>query len=188
MNVIEVKDRNRTLSIAVEDTGDVHSDTEASKPVLFFVHGLALDHVLWKYAIEYLRADFRCIAIDLPGHGASAGQRPEQAGNFTMSFYAGIVRSCIEKLGLKDVTLAGHSMGAQISIITALQIPSLVQRLVLVSPAGIEKFIPEEAAKIEVGTEMLYRAPMDVKHILGMYAPQMNVHAERARELANDHI
>jgi pimeloyl-ACP methyl ester carboxylesterase len=173
-----------SLQIAVHDTGSGHSETAAAKPVLFFVHGLGLNSLLWKYAVQHLMSDFRCIAIDLPGHGHSW----EQRGNFSMSFYSQVLRSTIEEMGLTDITLVGHSMGGQISVITALQMPSVVNRLVLVSSAGIETFTEDEAQKIIQGAEFLYKAPADVNAILGMYTPHFNMHADRVRELADDHI
>ncbi|MDQ3112290.1 MAG: alpha/beta hydrolase [Bacteroidota bacterium] len=173
-----------SLKIAVHDTGDAHSETQAVKPVLFFVHGLGLNSLLWKYAVQHLMSDFRCIAIDLPGHGNSWDQR----GNFSMSFYAQVLRSTIEEMRLNDITLVGHSMGGQISAITALQMQAVVNRLVLVSSAGVETFTDDEANKIIQGAEFLYKTPADISAILGMYTPHFSMHADRVRELADDHI
>ncbi|MGL5891657.1 MAG: alpha/beta fold hydrolase, partial [Bacteroidia bacterium] len=53
------------------------------KPVLLFVHGVAETKLIWLPAIQLLENDFYCIAVDLPGHGASAAFR----GNWSMSFY-----------------------------------------------------------------------------------------------------
>ncbi len=173
--------KNPELQIAVYDT---QSETSSAKPVLFFVHGLGLNSLFWKYAVQHLMNDFRCIAIDLPGHGESWQQR----GNFSMSFFALVVRSIIEEMKLHDVTLVGHSMGGQISLIVALQMPAVVNRLVLVSSAGIETFTDDEAQKIIQGAEYLYKTPADVNHILSMYAPHFSMHADRVREMADDHI
>lgn len=170
--------------LAVYDTGNVHSDTQASKPVLFFLHGLATGSIMWKYAIEHLRHDYRCIAVDLPGHGNSWNER----GSFTMTFYAQAVRACIEALKLEEVTLIGHSMGGQIAIIMALQVPAVVQQVVLVSAAGIETFNTDEAMKIVQGAELFYRAPLDIAHVVSIYQPHLTVRSELARELAEEHI
>lgn len=176
--------QNPSLKIAYHDSGDVHSDTQASKPVLFFVHGLGLSSVMWKYAVNHLIADYRCITIDLPGHGDSW----EQRGNFSMTFYATVLRSVVEELKLQDITLIGHSMGGQISVIVSLQMPAIVSRLVLVCAAGIETFTPEEAEKIIQGAEYFYKAPNDINHILEVYKPHFSMHADRVRELLEDNI
>jgi pimeloyl-ACP methyl ester carboxylesterase len=176
--------KSLSLNIAVHDTGDAHSETQAPKPVLFFVHGLGLNFLFWKYAVQHLRADYRCIAIDLPGHGGSW----EARGNFSMSFYAAAVRGCIEEMQLKDITLIGHSMGGQIAVIAALQLQAVVDSLVLVCAAGIETFTEDEGNKIMQGAEFLYKNPVDSNHITGMYAQHFSMHADRVRELADDHI
>jgi pimeloyl-ACP methyl ester carboxylesterase len=176
--------KSLSLKIAIHDTGDTHSETAAAKPVLFFAHGLGLNSLFWKYAVQHLMHDYRCIAIDLPGHGDSW----EQRGNFSMSFYAQVVRSTIEEMKLNDITLIGHSMGGQISIITALQMPAVVNRLVLVCAAGVETFTDEEAQRIIQGAEFLYKAPVDVNQIVNTYAQHFSMHAERVREMADDHI
>lgn len=164
--------------IAVYDSG------ETDKPVLFFLHGLSLQATIWKYAISQLSGKFRCIAVDLPGHGNSRDQR----GNFTMNFYAQTIRACIEAMKLTDITLVGHSMGGQISVILSLQIPAIVQRLVLVCAAGIEKFTAEEGEKIIQGAEFIYRAPLDQPHLTAMYHPHLGKHAERLAELMENHL
>lgn len=76
------------------------------------------------------------IAVDLPGYGKS------QKGNYpyTLSFYADAIKNLIDELNLKDVTLVGHSMGGQISIIFALKYHEKLSKLVLAAPAGFEEF------------------------------------------------
>ena len=160
------------------------SEPGGKKAVLFFVHGLSINSGVWKYAITILQKEFRCIAIDLPGHGQSWKVR----GDFTMSFYAKAVRECIEAMQLQEISLAGHSMGGQISIILALQLSSLVRKLVLVSSAGIETFTSAEAQQLVQGSEYLYRAPVDAAQLLLSYQPQFAMTPDRVRELAQEHL
>jgi pimeloyl-ACP methyl ester carboxylesterase len=86
----------------------------------------------------------RVAAMDLPGHGASPAQ--DFSGN--MSDYAAVVRDVIAQLDLRELTVVGHSMGAQIAMTLALETRARIERLVLVAPAGIETFSEAEAAKI----------------------------------------
>jgi len=148
------------------------------------VHGLGLNYLFWKYAVENLEYNYRCICIDLPGHGASR----EQRGNFSMTFYAQVVRACVEEMKLTDITLIGHSMGGQISVIAALQMPAVVSQLVLVSSAGIETFTNDEAQKIIQGAEFIFKTRQDISQIIDSYKPQFSMHAERIREMADDQI
>lgn len=160
------------------------SEPGGKKPVLFFIHGLSINAGVWKYAITALQKDFRCIAIDLPGHGQSWKVR----GDFTMSFYAKVIRECIEALQLRELTLIGHSMGGQLSVILSLQLSAVVRKLVLVSAAGIETFTPSEAQQILQGSEFIYRAPLDAAQLLLSYQPQFAMTPERVRELAQEHL
>lgn len=123
---------------------------------IIFLHGLGLNRNFWGHVIPHLSHRHRCIAIDLPGHGESRDVKI----NCSMSAYAASVREVIEKLELKDVMLVGQSMGAQIAIILALQMPSVISRLVLVSAAGIETFTADEAMKMKAATNAMYRNPI----------------------------
>jgi pimeloyl-ACP methyl ester carboxylesterase len=125
------------------------------KPVLLFVHGVAENQNIWLPAIQLLQNDFCCIAIDLPGHGESA----ELRGNWSMSFYAQVLRAFIDTMQLKSVTLVAHSMGAQISCIVALQMSSYISNLMLIAPAGIEVFTTYEATALRNWTENSWKQP-----------------------------
>jgi pimeloyl-ACP methyl ester carboxylesterase len=108
--------------------------------MLLFVHGFAGFLPIWERNIERLQKYFTCIALDLPGHGlSSSGDYP-----FTMEFYAQTIQSFIQKLGLEEVSLVGHSMGGQISVRLALMNPTLISELVLIAPAGFETFDASE--------------------------------------------
>lgn len=104
--------------------------------ILIFIHGLGSYLRAWDKNIPDLSKKYRCIAIDLPGYGKSS----KEIHPGSMEFYADIVAQLINKLELKNVTLAGHSMGGQISMVFALKYPALVKNLVLVDPAGFETF------------------------------------------------
>ncbi|MFB9862199.1 alpha/beta fold hydrolase [Rufibacter immobilis] len=113
---------------------------DPSAEVLLFLHGMGSGIPAWEKNISVLKKHFRCIAVDLPGHGLSSkGDYP-----FTMAFYVEVVFAFMKEAGLAQVTLVGHSMGGQISILAALKEPALITRLILVSPAGIEPYTSVE--------------------------------------------
>lgn len=118
------------------DISIAYTDEGSGNTTILFVHGLGSYLPAWKNNVVDLKKQYRCIAIDLPGYGKSS------KGNYegSMQFYAKIIKEFADKLGLKKVVLAGHSMGGQISIVTALAYPELVEKLVLVAPAGFETF------------------------------------------------
>jgi len=113
-----------------------YADLGSGENTIILIHGLASNAGFWRYNAPQLAKNNRVIVIDLPGYGKSQkGDYP-----YTLSFYAETVKNLITTLKLKNVTLVGHSMGGQISIIFALKYPELIKNLVLAAPAGFEKF------------------------------------------------
>ena len=106
------------------------------KQVLLFVHGLSSNSDAWYRNIEELKKDYTCLAIDLPGFGKSF----KNADEFTATYFTEIIKEFTEKLNLNKFTLVGHSMGGQASIKFASKYPQKLDKLILIAPAGIEKF------------------------------------------------
>ena len=127
--------------LTIHDGIDIaYCDEGSGDKTILFIHGLANYLPVWKHQIDGLKNSFRCVAIDLPGNGLSSrGEFP-----YTMFFYAECIIKFIEKMNLKNVTLCGHSMGGQIAIIIALRHPQLIEKMVLISPAGLEYFNQHE--------------------------------------------
>ncbi|MFA7229118.1 MAG: alpha/beta hydrolase [Melioribacteraceae bacterium] len=131
---------DENISIAYTDEGNRESEF-----VLLCIHGLSSYIPAWSKLIPLLKDQFRCIAIDLPGYGkSSGGVHPG-----TMEYYADTIAKFIRKISLKNVVLTGHSMGGHISIVTALLYPGLINRLILLAPAGFETFSEEETEWIK---------------------------------------
>lgn len=122
-------------------------DEGTGTTTLLFVHGLATYSYSWAMNIAGLKNDFRCIAIDLPGNGYSdGGDYP-----YGINFYSGCVYDFIQKLGLRNVVLVGHSMGAQIILNLAANQPNAATKLVLCAPAGFEQFNGMERTLYKTG-------------------------------------
>lgn len=102
-------------------------------PSLIFVHGLAGSWQNWLEQIPVFAADHRVIAMDLPGFGHSPMPREE----ISIGSYAKIVDGLCRALGVEAAGVVGNSMGGFIAAETAIAFPERVQRLVLVSAAGI---------------------------------------------------
>lgn len=111
-------------------------DEGKGEKVIIFIHGLGSYLPAWVKNIEGLKSGYRCIAIDLPGYGKSS----KQPHSGKMSYYAEVVEEFAGKLGLGKVILAGHSMGGQIAMVAALNYPGMVEGLILIAPAGFERF------------------------------------------------
>lgn len=119
--------------------------TEAGRGFpLLFIHGLGSYLPAFAKNLPVLSGHYRCIALDLPGYGKSAKE------GFTagMEFYADVVHEFLEALQIETCCLAGHSMGGQVAMHTALKYPRKIKKLALLAPAGLETFSPQEARQV----------------------------------------
>jgi pimeloyl-ACP methyl ester carboxylesterase len=76
----------------------------------------------------------RLLALDLPGFGDSP--LPE-SGVVSIASYARLLERLLDEREIESATLLGNSMGGLIAAELALASPQRVERLVLVSPAGV---------------------------------------------------
>lgn len=118
------------INLAYAETGT------SKKTPLLFVHGLGSYMRAWDKNVAEISKTRKCLCIDLPGYGKSS--KGQYRGD--MSFNAGIIKAFCDKLSLKKVILVGHSMGGQIAMTTTLLYPELVEKMVLIDPAGFETF------------------------------------------------
>jgi pimeloyl-ACP methyl ester carboxylesterase len=96
-------------------------------PTLLFVHGFACSLDDWDAQAKALSPRFRCVALDLPGHGASA--RPATVSIAAMGSAVAQVK---EQIDAGATILIGHSMGCRVIVEALLQSPSGVAGLVFV--------------------------------------------------------
>lgn len=113
-------------------------------PALIFLHGFLGCAEDWRPVMSEFAGDFRCVAIDLPGHGASRGSPPVRAleerpdGRATTNFINSL-RELLAQLRIVRCGLVGYSMGGRLALHFALAHPELVEFLVLESASpGID--------------------------------------------------
>ena len=105
-------------------------------PPLVFVHGLSGSWPNWLEQMAVFAPERRVLALDLPGFGHSPGD----AGEISMPGYARLLDALLGQLGLDRAAVVGNSMGGLIAAELAASFPERVERLVLVSPAGLSTF------------------------------------------------
>jgi len=103
------------------------------EPTLVLVHGFGDNLMSWRAVFDRLATDYRVIAFDLPGFGAS--DKPD--GPYTLEAMTDRVRGLVRDIP-GPVILVGHSMGGEIALSTALAEPERVVALVLIAPAGFK--------------------------------------------------
>ena len=81
-------------------------------PAVVFLHGAGFDHSVWSAQSRYLASQgYAVLAPDLPGHGNSAGPPLE-----SIEAMAGWLGDAMTALGVRDVSLVGHSQGGLIAL------------------------------------------------------------------------
>jgi 4,5:9,10-diseco-3-hydroxy-5,9,17-trioxoandrosta-1(10),2-diene-4-oate hydrolase len=109
-------------------------DSAPARPALVFVHGLSGSWPNWLEQLPVFAEDHRVIALDLPGFGRSP---MPPGGEVSIAGYADLIDALLEQLGVESAAIVGNSMGGFIAAELAIRHPRRVERLVLVSPAGI---------------------------------------------------
>ena len=140
--------------IKVKNYQIAYIDEGNSENVLLFIHGLGSYLKAWERNIPELKKHFRCIALDLPGYGKSS----KQVHSGEVSFYTEMLKEFISKLGLKNISFVGHSMGGQIAVTYVISFPNEISNLILVAPAGFETFTDEiELLKKIISPEIIFK-------------------------------
>jgi len=102
-------------------------DSGGNRPALLMLHGFS-DTSRSFATLEPFLSRFRLILPDLPGHGASVLDEGMRVDDFATS-----IDRLVERLGLEDIALVGHSMGAMTSIELAARRRHEVSALILLS-------------------------------------------------------
>jgi pimeloyl-ACP methyl ester carboxylesterase len=123
------------------ELGPRNGDAEA-KP-LVFVHGLSGSWPNWLEQLPAFAAEHRVITLDLPGFGHS----PMPHETISISGYARLLDRLLEQLGVDSAAVVGNSMGGFVGAELAIAFPQRVERLVLVSAAGISTHAPRGSAQ-----------------------------------------
>jgi pimeloyl-ACP methyl ester carboxylesterase len=114
----------------------------AAHGALVLIHGTGGSSASWFPVLDGLAEHFATVyALDLPGFGRAEGGPPRcgaapPAPDATVGFYTRFIRAFFEHAGVRRATVVAHSFGAYLAVKFAAAHPELVDRLVLVSPAG----------------------------------------------------
>jgi 2-hydroxy-6-oxonona-2,4-dienedioate hydrolase len=120
-----------TLETVVDGVRVRYRSSGHGEPVVL-VHGLSASWRWWEASARTLAQRYRVLLPDLPGHGDRPSLRaPALAG--APEWLAAWLRST----GLERTHVVGHSLGGLLCARLAVRRPELIDRLVLVAPAGV---------------------------------------------------
>ena len=120
----------------------VHQPDAVGRPPVVLIHGAGGDHLYWPSQVRRLQ-DERVFAVDLPGHGNSAG-----VGSHSIEDYGAQIIEFVRALKLSRVILVGHSMGGAVALQSAIKYPRRVLGLGIIG----------SGARLPVNPTLLYNA------------------------------
>jgi pimeloyl-ACP methyl ester carboxylesterase len=108
-------------------------------PVIAFIHGGEQDHSVWILQSRYLaHHGYAVLAVDLPGHGRSAG-----APLASIEAMADWIVALLDAAKVGAAALVGHSMGSLVALDCAARHPERVRRVALIGTAFPMRVSPE---------------------------------------------
>lgn len=104
---------------------------DPARPVAVFIHGAQHDHSVWALQSRYFaHHGLSVLAVDLPGHGRSAGPARR-----TVRALADWIIALMDAADVASAMLIGHSMGSLIALDTAARFPERTTKLALLATA-----------------------------------------------------
>jgi len=133
----------------------------SGRPVVL-LHGLLVDHRLWRKVVPALGDGIEAIAPTLP---LGAHPEPAPAGaDLSPPGLARLIAELLDALDLRDVLLVGNDTGGALAQLVAAHHPERLGGLVLTNCDAYERFLPplfrplQLAARVPGGTEAIVAA------------------------------
>ena len=132
----------------------LYSSISGNGPTIIFLHGFLTSSHYYSRIRKKIDGDFTVVALDLLGHGKSP--KPKQL-SYTYQDHIDAIHYTLIELGVKPpFIMAGHSMGALLSLRYARNYPGTVRKLLLFNPP---MFADATEAEIDIATSAWrYRA------------------------------
>jgi pimeloyl-ACP methyl ester carboxylesterase len=124
-----IHSNERVLTVTLPDGRALRARLwDGDGPALVLLHGALSTAATWRPLVRATAR--RCIALDLPGFGASSPTSGPR-----LECFADDVIAALHALGVRRCTLVGHSFGGAVAVAVAGR-SDLVDALVLLAPGG----------------------------------------------------
>jgi pimeloyl-ACP methyl ester carboxylesterase len=173
METAAVRDTRRTVELSA---GTIEYTDTGHGPVLVLLHGLLMDGSLWDEVVAGLSGDFRCVVPTLPLGAHRLGMR--DGADLSLPGIARLTAEFLDRLDLRDVTLAGNDTGGALVQLLMADGGDRVGRAVLVACDAFDNFPPGLTGKTLVLTGRL-PAPL-----FGLFMQQMRIRLVRRLPIA----
>lgn len=110
----------------------------AEDPPMVMIHGLGATKASFLTIVGKLARNYRVIAIDLPGFGASS----KPIGRYDAPWFSDHVTGLLDELEIDRAFLVGNSMGGRVSMEVAMRRPERVEAIACLCPAAAFTYRP----------------------------------------------
>ena len=170
------------------------------KPVIVFIHGFLQQARTWDFTCLALRSRFRCISLDLRGHGDSGRPiEPDYNTHYYLSDLRCLAAHLSEDLHIDHFAIVGLSLGGQLSYVYAAENPDAVDAIVVVDVApetnrqasrGVNRFItalPREGTFDELVDKVAKMSPLRTRDaVRGSLLRATRAHSDGTWEWKHD--
>jgi non-heme chloroperoxidase len=115
-------------------------DEGSGEPVVF-VHGELGDLRMWLREVECFSEKYRAISYSRRAHWP--GERVANKGRYLRTSHAADLIGFLDAVGLSQVHLVGHSLGAAVALLAALESPDRILSLTLGEPSPFPDMFEE---------------------------------------------
>jgi pimeloyl-ACP methyl ester carboxylesterase len=140
----------------------------SGRTTVLFLHGWTCNRGFWSGQLGRLGESYTAMTLDFRGHGDSEVTE----GGYSMEQLTQDVAAFTQALGLGPVVLVGHSMGGMVAQKVCIELPHLIQALVLVTTIASDREDRLISKRIELDADRLgYREAFE-KHYQGWLDPR----------------
>lgn len=153
------------MSAVVIDSGLVHYEAFGRGQPVLFLHGWLGSWRYWMPTMEAISDKYRTYALDFWGFGDSDKSKPR----FEISDYVALVdKFLVEEMGLRNVPIIGHALGAAVALEYAVRYPDRVNKIMAVSlPMNADSINRKliDFANNSVMAKMLWKRQISYKEV-----------------------
>lgn len=143
-SVMAAEDIESKVEHGYADSGGVKIHYAAlgdkKNPLVVMIHGFPDFWYTWRDQMAALSSDYYCVAIDQRGYNLS--DKPKGVENYDIRLLVGDVAAVVKHLGREKAIIVGHDWGGIVSWTTAMYMPQMVEKLVILNlphPRGLNR-------------------------------------------------
>ena len=162
-----------THGYAVSEGGvKIHYASLGTGPLVVMIHGFPDFWYSWRHQMAALSERFQVVAIDQRGYNLS--DQPKGVENYDIKLLVGDVAAVVRHLKAERATIVGHDWGGIVAWQTALAMPQMVERLIILNlphPNGLLRELrtnPEQIKNSAYARNFQEKPPTDPTVFFGL--------------------